>query len=278
MFYSEGGATFECASRTGICKGTFEIVSKEVLWSVRGSYQTIWGPPLPNVTRHSGWWPSTVTPSNDQALHQFRTLLLIWTLLPNWTFYQIARGFHKTFATDAACQQRTLTPQDTWSCLTLGLASVLMLRPISPELVFLTDFWVLNIPHYFCFCLIWRKMYSAGFDLTTSDSRGRCYHYCAMEDFRFSDTFFPIFRQPIFMINLNTEKTVSRQWKLLSCVPTIVNRRGVPIDYSIITKIKRRNCQNELARLSDALCPLTSSFVKVFWGYAKEVCKRCLRK
>ena len=28
----------------GICQGTFEIVSKDVLWSVRGSYQTIWGP------------------------------------------------------------------------------------------------------------------------------------------------------------------------------------------------------------------------------------------
>ena len=32
-------------------------VSKEVLWLVRGSYQTIWGSPLPNVTRHSGGWP-----------------------------------------------------------------------------------------------------------------------------------------------------------------------------------------------------------------------------
>ena len=63
-----------------ICKGTFEIVSKEVLWSVRGSCQTIWGPPLPNVTRHSGWWPSTMTPSIDQALNQFLTLLLILTL------------------------------------------------------------------------------------------------------------------------------------------------------------------------------------------------------
>ena len=30
--------------------------------------------------RHSGWWPSTVTPSIDQALHQLLTLLLIWTL------------------------------------------------------------------------------------------------------------------------------------------------------------------------------------------------------
>ena len=44
------------------------------------------------------------------------------------------------FATGAACQQRTLTPLDTWSCLTLGLASVLMLRPISPKLVLFPDF------------------------------------------------------------------------------------------------------------------------------------------
>ena len=79
-------------------------------------------------------------------------LLLILTLLPKLTFYLIARGFHRTFATGAACQQRTLTPPDTWSCPTLGLASVLMLRPISPELVLFLDFWVSNIPRYFCFC------------------------------------------------------------------------------------------------------------------------------
>ena len=41
---------------------------------------------------------------------------------------------------NSACQQRTLTPPDTWSCPTLGLASVLMLRPISPELVLFLDF------------------------------------------------------------------------------------------------------------------------------------------
>ena len=35
----------------------------------------------------------------------------------------------------AACQQRTLTPLGTWSCPTLRLASVLIMRPISPELV-----------------------------------------------------------------------------------------------------------------------------------------------
>ena len=44
------------------------------------------------------------------------------------------------YATGAACQQRTLTPPDTWSCPTLGLACVL----ISPELVLSPDFWISN--------------------------------------------------------------------------------------------------------------------------------------
>ena len=55
-----------------------EIVANEVLWSVRWSYEkktkTIWGPLLPNVTRHSGRWPYTVTPSIDSKLHQFLTV------------------------------------------------------------------------------------------------------------------------------------------------------------------------------------------------------------
>ena len=75
--------------------------------------------------------------------------LLIWTLLPNFTFYLILRGFHRTFATSAACQQKTYTPPDTWSCPTFGLACVLMSRPISPELVVFPDFF----PRYFSFVL-----------------------------------------------------------------------------------------------------------------------------
>ena len=55
------------------------------------------------------------------------------------------------YATGAACQQRTLTPPDTWSCPTLGLACVLMSRPISPELVLSPDFWISNTPRYFSF-------------------------------------------------------------------------------------------------------------------------------
>ena len=91
-----------------------------------------------------------MTPSIDRTLHQFWPLL-IWTLLPNLTFYLIVQGFHRTYATGAACQQRTLTPPDTWSCPTLGLACVLMSRPISPELVLSPDFWISNIPRYFSF-------------------------------------------------------------------------------------------------------------------------------
>ena len=56
-----------------------------------------------------------------------------------------------TYATGAACQQRTLTPPDTWSCPTFGLACVLMSRPISPELVLPPDFWISNTPRYFSF-------------------------------------------------------------------------------------------------------------------------------
>ena len=37
------------------------------------------------------------------------------------------------------------------SCPTLGLACVLMSRPISPELVLSPDFWISNIPRYLSF-------------------------------------------------------------------------------------------------------------------------------
>ena len=50
-------------------------------------------------------------------------------------------------------QQRTLTPPDTWSCPTLGLACVLISRSISPEHVLFLDVWVSNIPRYYYFAL-----------------------------------------------------------------------------------------------------------------------------
>ena len=101
-------------------------------------------PPLPNITRHSGWWPYTVTLPLIIHYTNFWPLL-IWILLPNLIFYLIVQGFHRTCATGAACQQRTLSPPDTWSCPTLKLAFVLMSRPISLELVLFPDSWVSNI-------------------------------------------------------------------------------------------------------------------------------------
>ena len=65
----------------------------------------------------------------------FRVLSVIklFEIVILWVYYN-------EYATGAACQQRTLTPPDTWSCPTLGLACVLMSRPISPELVLSPDF------------------------------------------------------------------------------------------------------------------------------------------
>ena len=94
-----------------------------------------WHPPL--IGHYTNFWP-----------------LLIETLLPNLTFYLIVQGFHKAYAMGAACQQRTLTPPDTWSCPTSGLACVLMSRPNSHELVLSPDFWISNIPRYFSFASI----------------------------------------------------------------------------------------------------------------------------
>ena len=102
MFYPEGDATFKYASRTGIRQGTLEIIIEEVLWSIRGSYQTIWSFPLTNVKWHSVTWQYTTTP--------------YWSdFVPNSTIYRILSGFHRIFAMDVACRQGTLTPPDTWS-------------------------------------------------------------------------------------------------------------------------------------------------------------------
>ena len=73
--------------------------------------------------------------------------------LPNLTLL-LNIGFHRASATGVACQQGTLTPPDTWSCPTLGLACVLISRPISPELVLSPDFWISNIPRYFSFAYV----------------------------------------------------------------------------------------------------------------------------
>ena len=110
--------------------------------------------PTPTEKIQKATWQHKKTPprtSIPQRFNKFNVTILM---------------HHKLFATGAACQQRTLTPPDTWSCPTLRLASVLMLRQISPELVLSPDFWVSNIPRYFCFSL-WLH-HSRGTDITSS--------------------------------------------------------------------------------------------------------------
>ena len=81
---------------------------------------------VPSPECYTTFWMMTIY--SDTLHWSGITPILIWTLLPKLTFYLIKRSFHRIFATGTACQQRTLTPPDTWSCPALGFASVLMLR------------------------------------------------------------------------------------------------------------------------------------------------------
>ena len=65
-------------------------------------------------------------------------------LLPNFEW------FHRTFATDVACRQGTLTPPDTWSrpfgtCITFYLLRPILFRTCR----YLTGLCSSNIPRYF---------------------------------------------------------------------------------------------------------------------------------
>ena len=83
----------------------------------------------------------------------------------------------------------------------------------------------------------------------TPGSKGQRSNHFAMEDSRVGKSIFPIYRQSIFIINFNTDKTGSRHSEHFVCLPTYYKHeefRGK----------KCRNCQNELARLSALRCPL----------------------
>ena len=76
-----------------------------------------------------------------------------WRYYWSWSYYRIGVLPNCEWFPSNICNGCGVpTPPGTWSCPTLGLAIVLMLRPMSPELVLFPDFWVSNIPRYFCFC------------------------------------------------------------------------------------------------------------------------------
>ena len=113
---------------------------------------TIWGHPLPIVTRHSGWWPYTVTPSIDQALHQLLTLFLNWTLSPKLTLYleknifngcgmptEDAYSRHLVLSQFGTLKWSYVKTNLSWTCLVSGL-------------------WVSNIPRFFCFACIFHAL------------------------------------------------------------------------------------------------------------------------
>ena len=66
----------------------YEVPLSRMLHDILDDDHIHWHPRL--IGHYTNFWP-----------------LLIWTLLPNMTFYLIVQGFHRTYATGAACQQRT---------------------------------------------------------------------------------------------------------------------------------------------------------------------------
>ena len=83
MFYSEGQATFQKATQTGIHCGTLKIVIQEVLWSIRGSCWAIWSNPLTNVKWHSDPW-QTVTSLPIRLSTNFMTFIPSLTFTELW--------------------------------------------------------------------------------------------------------------------------------------------------------------------------------------------------
>ena len=91
--------------RYGDLTKQYEVPLSRMLHDILDDDHIQWQPPL--IGHYTNFWP-----------------LLIWTLLPNLTFYLIVQGFHRTYATGAAYQQRTLTPSGHLVLSHLGFAFV----------------------------------------------------------------------------------------------------------------------------------------------------------
>ena len=81
----------------------YEVHLSQMSHDILGHYHIQWHPPL---------------------IRHFTLTWLYYRTRPYyslWRHYLIPGGFHRTFATGAASQQRTLIPSDTWSCPILDL-------------------------------------------------------------------------------------------------------------------------------------------------------------
>ena len=95
-------------------------------------------PLSPNVTRHSGWWPHTLTPSIDRTLHQFLTITDLYLItefdfLPNCARFpqNICNGCgmptedayssgHLVLSHFGTCMCSNVETNLSWTCLVSG--------------------------------------------------------------------------------------------------------------------------------------------------------------
>ena len=110
---------------TGIHQGMLEIGIEEVLWSIWGSYLTIWSSSLTNAKWNSVAWPNTMT-----TLPQIRLYTNPWPFYWTWRFTELWEVSIQHLRTGVACRQGTLTPPDTWSRPIWDLHMFYLLRPI----------------------------------------------------------------------------------------------------------------------------------------------------
>ena len=78
-----------------IRQGTLGIVIEEVLWSIRGSYQTMWSSPLTNAKWHSVAWSHTLTTLHRSDFKPIRDLFTeLWEVSINhlWRVWHAYRG------------------------------------------------------------------------------------------------------------------------------------------------------------------------------------------
>ena len=111
------------------------VFQKSSLGNIHGRYRDLnnqYEPPLPNDTWYSEAWPYAVTPSIDRTLHLLSTLILNWILLPSSTFLPNAKRYLQRHTDRGRSGHMVLSH--------LGLACVLMLKPVFSKLVMFTDF------------------------------------------------------------------------------------------------------------------------------------------